>query len=208
MKTTNTLRACSLALLVAGTLTAPVVAQAQEGPWMVRVRAVNLDPANTDSTGLGLAINSKVIPEVDISYFFTPNIAAELVLTVPQKHTIRSNGAAIGSLKHLPPTFTLQYHFTGMDAIKPYVGAGVNYTRFTSVNFTPAVVAGLGPTLSADSFGFALQAGVDIAIAKNMVLNFDVKKVQIKTNVNSFGAKVGSLKVDPWLVGMGIGWRF
>ncbi len=208
MKTTNIIRAGSLALLVAGTLAAPVVAQAQEGPWMVRVRAVNLDPSNSDNTGLNLGINNKTIPEVDISYFFTPNIAAELVLTVPQKQTVSSNGVAIGSLKHLPPTLTLQYHFTGTPAFKPYVGAGINYTRFTSVQFTPAVVAALNPSLSKNSVGFALQAGVDIPIGENMVLNFDVKKVQIKTNVSSFGAKVGTLKVDPLLVGVGIGWRF
>lgn len=59
-------------------------AQQAEGPWLVRARAVNLDSANKDSTGLGLSVNDKVIPEVDVSYFFTPNIAAELVLTVPQ----------------------------------------------------------------------------------------------------------------------------
>lgn len=208
MTTTTLIRATSIALLVAGSLAAPIAAQAQEGPWLVRVRAVNLDPSNSDSTGLGLGINNKTIPEIDISYFFTPNIAAELVLTVPQKHTVSSNGVAIGSLRHLPPTLTLQYHFTGLGVIKPYVGAGINYTKFTSVQFTPAVVAALNPTLSNDSTGFALQAGVDFAIGKNMVLNFDVKKVQIKTTVNSFGAKAGTLKVDPLLVGVGIGWRF
>jgi len=208
MTTTNFTRATAAALLVASAWAAPMVVQAQEGPWMVRVRAVNLDPSNSDSTGLGLGINSKVIPEVDISYFFTPQIAAELVLTVPQKQTISSNGVAIGSLRHLPPTLTLQYHFTGLGAFKPYVGAGINYTRFTSVQFDPAIVAALNPTLSKDSVGFALQAGVDFAIAKNTYLNFDVKKVQIKTTVNSFGAKAGTLKVDPLLVGVGIGWRF
>jgi hypothetical protein len=114
MKTTNLLRASSVALLVAGALAAPLAVQAQEGPWLVRVRAVNLDPRNSDSTGLGLGINNKTIPEVDISYFFTPNIAAELVLTVPQKQTVSSNGVAIGSLRHLPPTLTLQYHFTDL----------------------------------------------------------------------------------------------
>ena len=79
-------------------------AQQAEGPWLVRVRAVNLDSANKDSTGLDLSVNNKVIPELDISYFFTPNIAAELILTYPQKHDLRSGGVDIGSLKHLPPT--------------------------------------------------------------------------------------------------------
>lgn len=77
-------------------------AQQAEGPWLVRARAVNLDSANKDSTGLGLSVNDKVIPEVDVSYFFTPNIAAELVLTVPQKHDLSSSvlGGKIGTLKH------------------------------------------------------------------------------------------------------------
>ena len=208
MTTTSFTPAAAAAFLLACAATAPIAAQAQEGPWMVRIRAVNLDPSNSDSTGLGLGINSKVIPEFDISYFFSPQIAAELVLTVPQKQTVSSNGAAIGSLRHLPPTLTLQYHFTGLGAFKPYLGAGINFTRFTSVQFNPAVIAALGPTLSKDSTGFALQAGADFAITKNTYLNVDVKKVQIKTTVRSFGAKAGTLKVDPLLVGVGIGWRF
>ena len=202
MKTTNLLRAGSLALLVAGTLAAPVVAQAQDGPWMVRVRAVNLDPANTDSTGLGLAINSKVIPEVDISYFFSPNVAAELVLTYPQKHTVKAGGTEIGSLKHLPPTLSLQYHYTDLGAFKPYAGVGLNYTRFSGVNL-PA-----GVEIDKNSFGLAVGAGFDYEIQKNIYLNVDVKKVQIKTTVSAGGNELGDFKVDPLLVGVGIGWRF
>lgn len=191
---------------VASLASAPAVAA--DGPWLVRVRAVNLDSANKDSTGLGLSVNDKVIPEVDISYFFTPNIAAELILTYPQKHDLRSNGDKIGSLKHLPPTLTVQYHFDGMGAFKPYVGAGVNYTRFSSVSWDPAVRAALDPSIEKDSFGFALQVGADYEISKNVYLNLDIKKVQIRTDVSSFGNKVGTFKVDPLLVGIGVGYRF
>ena len=108
-------------------------AQTKEGPWMVRARAVNLSSVNSDSTGLGLSVNDKVIPEVDISYFYNKNIAVELILTVPQSHTLKSNGTPIGTLKHLPPTLLVQYHFD-MKGFKPYVGAGLNYTNFSSVN--------------------------------------------------------------------------
>ena len=97
----------------------PLAAQAQSadsGSWIVRGRALYLDPANKDSTGLGLGIDSKVFPEVDISYFFSPNVAAELVLTYPQKHTVKAGGTEIGSLKHLPPTLSLQYHYTDLGA--------------------------------------------------------------------------------------------
>lgn len=168
---------------------------------MVRARVVNLDSANKDSTPLGLTVNNKTIPEVDITYFFNKNIAAELILTVPQKHTLRAGGAAIGTLKHLPPTLTVQYHFD-VAGFKPYVGAGLNYTRFSSVHL-PA-----GVSINRNSFGPALQAGVDFPLSKNLYLNFDVKKVYIKTDVAAGGAKLGTFKVDPVLVGVGLGYRF
>ena len=168
---------------------------------MVRARVVHLDSANKDSTPLGLSINNKELPEVDITYFFNKNVAAELILTVPQKQTVRAGGTAIGTLKHLPPALLLQYHFDA-PGFKPYVGAGLNYTRFSSVNL-PA-----GVTIDRNSFGPALQVGVDIPLQKNLYLNFDVKKVFIKTDVSAGGAKLGTFKVDPVLVGVGLGWRF
>ena len=180
----------------------------QDGKWMVRARAVHLDSANKDSTPLDLSVNNKMIPELDISYFFTPNFAAELILTYPQKHDVRAGGAEIGSLKHLPPTLLAQYHFTNLGAFKPYVGAGINYTRFSSVKFDPAVDAALNPSVKKNSFGPALQIGFDYALDKNWSINFDVKKVYIKTDVRSFGTKVGTFKVDPMLVGVGLGYRF
>ena len=180
----------------------------QDGKWMVRARAVHLDSANKDSTPLDLSVNNKMIPELDISYFFTPNFAAELILTYPQKHDVRLNGAKIGTLKHLPPTLLAQYHFTQLGAFKPYVGVGINYTRFSSVKFDPAVDAALNPSVKKNSFGPALQIGFDYALDKNWSINFDVKKVYIKTDVRSFGTKVGTFKVDPVLVGVGLGYRF
>jgi outer membrane protein len=173
-----------------------------QSPWLVRVRAVNLDSANGDSTGLGLSINNKVIPELDVSYFFTPNIAAELILTYPQKHDLRSNGTNIGSLKHLPPTLLAQYHFTNFGGFKPYVGAGINYTRFSNLDL-PA-----GVDVDRNSWGAALQVGFDIPLTKQWSLNFDVKKVYIKTDVYAGGNKAGTFKVDPVLVGVGVGYRF
>ena len=185
------------------------MAQQAESPWMVRVRAVHLDSANKDSTGLGLSVNNKTMPELDISYFFSPNVAAELVLTYPQKHDLRAEGLGnIGSLKHLPPTLLAQYHFTNMGAFKPYVGAGINFTRFSSVRFDPAVRDALDPSIKKNSFGGALQVGFDYALDKHWSINVDVKKVFIKTDVRSAGTKVGTFKVDPVLVGVGVGYRF
>jgi outer membrane protein len=173
----------------------------QAGDVLVRARAVNLDSANKDSTGLDLSVNDKTIPEVDVNYFFSPNIAAELVLTVPQKHTLSAGSTEIGSLRHLPPTLTVQYHFDA-GSFKPYVGAGVNYTRFSSVNLPDGV------DIKRNSVGLALQVGVDIPVAKDVYLNVDVKKVQIGTKVSVSGTEIGKFKVDPLLVGVGLGWRF
>lgn len=198
----NWIAAAALATL----LTPLAHAQADDtGNWIVRARVLYLEPANDDDTGLDLSVNSKVFPEFDISYFFTPNLALELVLTYPQKHDVRSGGVNIGSLKHLPPTLSLQYHFTdlGLGAFKPYVGAGLNYTRFSSVNLG-------GGTLSVDknSFGLSLQAGVDYAIDKTWSVNFDVKKVQIRTDLKTATATLGTVKIDPLLVGVGVGYKF
>jgi outer membrane protein len=183
----------------------PAFAQQQaDGPWLVRARAVHLSSANGDSTGLGLSINDKWIPEVDVSYFFAPAISAELILTVPQKQTLNSSAlrANIGTLRHLPPTLTAQYHFNGLGPVVPYVGAGVNFTQFSSVHL-PA-----GVTIDKTSWGGALQVGFDVPVAKNVVVNFDVKKVWIQTDVKAAGTKIGTFKVDPLLVGVGVGYRF
>ncbi|MDR3065518.1 MULTISPECIES: OmpW/AlkL family protein [Comamonas] len=174
-------------------------------PWMVRARAVHLDSDNGGAAGdAGVSINNKWMPELDVSYFFTPNIAAELILTYPQKHDVRLGGDKIGTLKHLPPTLLAQYHFTGMGAFKPYVGAGVNYTRFSNVNILDGAV-----TVKKNSFGGALQIGFDYALDKNWSLNFDVKKVYLGTKVTGAGVfQDTKFKVDPWLVGVGVGYRF
>ena len=200
-------RALRLSVLVACAATLQP-ALADEGPLLVRVRAVHLDSANKDGTGLGLSINDKTLPEVDFSWFFSPNIAAELVLTYPQKQRLYSNGAEIGSLKHLPPTLTLQYHFNPTGTVRPYVGAGVNYTNFSSVKFAPAVQTALQPSIKRNSWGLAWQVGADVDLSKGLYLNFDVKKVNLKTTIYSAGAEAGTFKVDPVLASVGLGWRF
>ena len=185
-------------------------AQAQDtGNWLVRGRALYLDSDNKDNTGLDLSINNKTFPEVDISYFFNPNLAAELILTYPQKQRLHSSvvGAQIGTFKHLPPTLTLQYHVTGLTGFRPYVGAGLNYTNLSSVHFNSNVDA-LKLGVKHNSVGWAVQAGVDVPLGGGWLVNADLKKVQIDTTVYSAGQSVGKFKVDPVLASIGIGKRF
>lgn len=182
---------------------------AEASPFQVRVRAVKLSPADKSDPvgGTGAAdrisVASKTIPDIDISYFITPNIAAELVLTVPQKHDVYLDGGKIGSFKHLPPTLTLQYHFAPNTGFNPYVGAGINYTLIHGVD----LLGGKGG-LEHNSIGLALQAGFDIKLDDKWSLNFDIKKIQIRSDVSLSGAKISNVKVDPTLVGVGLGYRF
>ena len=192
--------AAAVGMLVAGSVAA------QESPWLVRARAVNLNMANdVNTTGLaGVGANDKTIGEVDVTYFFNKNVAAELILTLPQNQVVSNSTGAIGNFKHLPPTLTLQYHFTDFQGFKPYVGAGLNYTKITGDNVASGTLH-----LDDQSYGAAFQAGVDVPLTKQVSLNFDVKKVYIKTDVyNAAGVSQGTLKLDPVLVGVGVGYRF
>lgn len=183
--------------------------QAAESPWQVRVRATHLDPADKSApvggTGASdrISVESRTIPELDVSYFFSKNLAAELVLTYPQKHEVYLDGNSIGTFKHLPPTLLAQYHFLPDGQFSPYVGAGINFTRLSSVKL-------LGGTadLESNSVGLAVQAGIDFKIDKQWSLNLDVKRVNIRSDVTAGGAKISAVKVDPTLVSIGVGYRF
>jgi outer membrane protein len=204
MKKVSALAAIALAFT-----TVAVQAQANDtGSWLVRGRLLHLQSANEDTTGLGLSINDKTFPELDISYFVTPNIATELILTYPQKHTLYSKGSEIGNLKHLPPTLLLQYHLTGLGSVRPYAGLGVNFTNFSDVHFTPAVVSALHPNVKRTSYGLAVQVGMDVPLSGGWSLNVDVKKVKLATDVYSGTATAGKFTVDPLLVSVGAGYRF
>ena len=195
---------------------AGVANAADEGNWMVRARALYMNPDNDNSGGLGLPIDveaeNKVFPEIDITYFFTKNIAAELILTYPQKHDVELGGVGIGSVKHLPPTLTLQYHFNPEGSVRPYAGIGLNYTRFSSVKLDAGTVLGGSVPLTMDrsSFGWAAQLGVDIRLAPQWFLNLDAKYVKIDSDIEVKGAgvPVTKLDIDPLLLSVGLGYRF
>jgi len=213
------MRKTSLALLAAAVALALPAAAAEPNPWMVRVRALYMDPADKSEPvpALGVPANAitvseKLFPEVDVSYFFTKHLAAELVLTYPQKHdvtvekSVLGGPVKIGTFKHLPPTLSLQYHFTPDADFRPYVGAGINYTWIMDDNLE---IPGVGQlTLESGSFGGSYGAGFDWRLDKNLFLNVDVKKVYISSDVKLGGNKVTSVGVDPVLYSIGLGWRF
>lgn len=188
-------------------------AVADAGDWLVRLRAISVAPnegANINPIGGDVDINTSIVPELDITYFFTDTIAAELILGVTP-HDVSAVGTAagdidLGDVTLLPPTLTLQYHFAPDADIRPYVGFGVNYTHF----FNDSLPAG-GVATSIDyddSFGFAAQAGVDFALDDVWFLNVDIKRVEINTDVTINGTISADVDIDPWIFGIGFGRRF
>ena len=202
------MKTCILPVALAAGLLGSAPLQAQEGPWMVRLRAVSLQPADKSDAAPGIPadaihVSSRTLPEVDISYFFTKNLATELVLTVPQEHDVTLAGTKIGTFKELPPTLLAQWHFRPGQTVDPYVGLGANLTLISDVK-----LAGGALDLDKSSVGPAAQAGADIQVAKQCFINLDVKYVQIRSDVKAGGAKVTTVKVDPMLYGLGVGYRF
>jgi len=191
-------------------------------PWMIRLRALGVvtrDSGVVDQVaGSGLATSDSVVPELDITYFFTKNIAAELILGVTRHHVTgtgvaATNGLDVGKAWLLPPTLTLQYHFTNFGAFKPYVGAGVNYTVFFSQS-AGNVTNGIATVTSSNLHNTAApaaQIGFDYMIDRHWGVNVDVKKLWLRPNwdgtVNG-GAMTGKVNLDPWLIGAGVTYKF
>ncbi len=180
--------------------------QAAESPWMLFIRAAHLSPANESSgvAGAGNAIHveSKTIPDISIRYSFSKNLAAELLLTVPQKHEVtHSTLGNLGTFKHLPPTLFAQYHFDTSSNFLPYVGAGINYTRISNVSLG-------GLQMDKSSWGGAMQVGCDYKLANNGVISVDLKKIYIESDVKAAGATIANVKVDPVVFSIGYGFHF
>lgn len=198
-------------------------ALAAQGDVLVRLRAIAVVPQEkvgpvlpTFPTSAG-RITDAYAPEIDFTYMLTDHIGVELIAATT-KHCVEGGGslAGVGRLACtwvLPPTLTLQYHFAPEGKIHPYVGAGVNWTMFYNEKASNELNTAIGATnvnLS-NSFGFALQAGMDFDISEKMFLNVDVKYVDMDTNARlTTGALVNNLKADinPLIIGVGVGWRF
>lgn len=207
---------------VAADLSAPYAAPTAEetlsakSPWQIRVRALGVVTNDSGSInqapGVGLDYSDSVVPELDITYFFTDNFAAELILGTTYAK-IRTDGLAggdadVGKAWLLPPSLLFQYHFTDFGAFKPYVGAGVNYSLFYNQSEKPGFT---GLDVKND-FGAVVQVGFDYMFDEHWGLNFDVKKIFLETDWkvdnSPLGPLSGKAKIDPWLIGAGVTYRF
>ena len=230
----------SLLVLALAAAFTPMLAQAEAGDWVVRLRAANVNPSESSKLGektdaaygagtsavlygganANLEVDSNTIPELDISYYFTKNIAAELILALGTKHDVNTSANGVkhqlGEVNMLPPTLTLQWHFNPDQTFDPYVGAGISYVRAmdNGLNYE-----GIAPIrIDRNSWGPALQAGLDINLTDRWLLNLDVKKIWFDTDVKLDAAvlgpsaagwrKIDELDIDPWVVSVGFGKKF
>jgi outer membrane protein len=176
----------------------------------LRVRALGVlaDGDGRESvTGLKTDVKDAITPEFDITYFFTKNIAAELIAATAQ-HKIKAGNSDIGDVWILPPTLTLQYHFCRDNKFSPYIGAGLNYSYFYGEDDG----AGFNNLDVDGGFGYAFQAGFDYWLSDNWGLNFDAKYVDLEVDVdiNSGATNLNAYDVDldPWILGVGLSYRF
>lgn len=203
--------------LAAVPLATPVAAQdsGDHSPWQVRVRATAILPDEDASirpvTG-SVDVEDVIIPELDITYFFTNHIAAELVLLI-SNHNVDSALTGVGTVdlgevNLLPPTLLLQYHFRPDRIFRPYVGAGVNYTVFWDENAPGGAVTSIDYD---NAVGYAVQAGFDYGLNDNWMLNLDAKRYWLDTDVritSALGPLSADVDLDPWTFSIGLGYRF
>ncbi|NBX03002.1 MAG: OmpW family protein [Alphaproteobacteria bacterium] len=211
------MRKLLLTLLATTAIAQPALAadtSSNEGKWMLRARALDVIPDEGASitgavTGSNIEISDQIVPELDVTYFATNNIAFELIAAITPHDVNTSTSSAgaldLGDVWLLPPTLTAQYHFTDLGKCKPYVGAGVNYTHFFGADKGTSVT----DVSYGDSFGPALQAGVDYMLDDHWLINLDIKKIWINSDVKfNGGAIAADVDIDPLVVGIGFGYKF
>jgi outer membrane protein len=149
----------------------------------------------------------------------TPNIGAEIVLGIPPTIKANATGPISGlgeilSAKNVSPTLLFNYYFGQPgDVWRPYLGAGINYTRFTDVKSTLQTTK----LEMSDSWGLALQAGVNYAVDKQWGLFASVARVDTKSDVEATATIPGvpvpvniktTVDFAPWTYSFGVTFKF
>jgi len=215
--------------VAAGAMLAGQSALAAAGDWIIRGGATLVAP-NDDSgyvnvpalggnTGSKVSVGNDVKPSFTVTYMVTDNLGVELIGALPFEHEVDAKGGGLDGLghiadvKHLPPTLSLQYHFP-LGQFRPYVGAGLNYTVFFDEKPTASLRdAGFTKVSLDDSFGYALQVGVDYDLGNNWLLNADVRYIDIETEAKLSGpggqtGSVDNIEINPVVFTLAVGKRF
>ena len=191
-------------------LSSSVALAHQAGDILVRARLININP-DGDSEVLGLDVEDHYSLDIDFTYMVSSNFGIELLLDTTSTHRITLGGNDVITTRVLPPSLIAQYHFTPNGKIRPYVGAGINYTLFLDEE-GEGILDGAGIELD-DSVGYVVQAGVDYDISNDWFFNVDIKYIDIDTTATITNSILGpkatdEVDVNPTILGVGIGTRF
>ncbi len=193
-------------------------AQAQENTLKLGVTRYTTHSKTNGISGIGVPAgadaqtNDATTAIFVYERLFTPSVGLEFVIGLPPRIKAKATGSVaflgddVLSAKFIAPTLLLNYHFFGpADALRPYVGAGVNYTRFTSIRSSLAPDVKMG-----SSTGLALQAGINYAFTKEWGIFASVAKLDVKSKVVASGATVLTTTVDfrPIVYSAGIAYQF
>ncbi|MEQ1617364.1 MAG: OmpW family outer membrane protein [Terricaulis sp.] len=187
------------------------------GDVQIKVGVSGVLPNESADTSIGgdIDISDEWVPSLQLEYFFTDSISAELLCCVATHDVAAVNTAAgevdLGEVTHFPPTVTLKYRWTNFGAVEPYVGAGVNYTAFIDDETPPSPPGPVNGVGYDQSFGPALQVGFDYRFNDHWALSIDARRLWINTDVNidtDLGLVTADVDIDPWVVSAAIGYRF
>ena len=200
------------ALIALGLATAAVSAHAvQKGDWLIRGGLGHVSPTGESGTvpvvGGKLEADDSTNLAVNFTYMLSDNLGVELLGALPFSHDLTHDSLGkVGETKQLPPTLILLYNFAPKSGVRPYAGIGLNYTTFFSEKTTGAL-AGTSLKLD-DSFGLAVEAGVDVDINKDWFFNASLWRMDIDTEANSSLLGKFDVAIDPWALFVGVGRRF
>lgn len=200
------------ALIALGFTTAAIPVHAvQKGDWLIRGGLGHVSPTGESGTvpvvGGKLEADSSTNLAVNFTYMLSDNLGVELLGALPFSHDLMHNTLGkVGETKELPPTLILLYHFAPKAGVRPYAGIGLNYTTFFSEKTTGAL-AGTSLKLD-DSFGLAVEAGVDVDLNKDWFFNASLWRMDIDTEADSSLLGKFDVAIDPWAVFVGVGKRF
>ena len=182
-----------------------IASAAEKGDWSFRAGPYTVNPES--SNGDLVRVDDAVSLGFDFTYFYSQNWAIEVLASTPFTHDISLiDGTAVGETKHLPPTLSLQYHFSTEGSFHPYIGAGLNYTLFFDEK-TQGPLAGAKLELDG-SFGLAAQLGAVVDINDNWFVNAEVRYIQIESDAKLDGVVVTKAEINPLVAGITLGYRF
>ncbi len=190
------------------------------GDLLGRLRVDGVIPENLSSSvslagsnalaGSTVHVSSDVIPELDLSYFFTEHWAIEAIAGTSRHNawaTTPIGTVKVGSTWVVPPIITLQYHFSEIHGFVPYAGVGIAAMFFYNTHHAKG---GLVDSVAFEnSVGPAVEIGADYNITGNWYANIAVKQSFAGTQARiNHGQIVGKTTLAPTVIGVGIGYRF